>query len=44
MVATTANPESVHASLRRPGRLEKGDLIFVKFDFVPFFANLFSMF
>jgi SpoVK/Ycf46/Vps4 family AAA+-type ATPase len=44
MVATTAKPESVHASLRRPGRLEKGDLIFVKFDFVPFFANLFSMF
>ena len=36
MVATTAKPESVHASLRRPGRLEKGDLIFVKFAFVLF--------
>lgn len=30
VVATTAKPECVHASLRRPGRLEKGDLIFVK--------------
>jgi SpoVK/Ycf46/Vps4 family AAA+-type ATPase len=40
VVATTAKPECVHASLRRPGRLEKGDLIFqVKFCLLLFFGH-----
>jgi hypothetical protein len=44
VAATTSKPEYVHASLRRPGRLEKGDNFFVKFPFVfqPFCSQFFE--